>query len=151
VIRAVVDRRRYSLDDNASRIILAKPTDEDLIDRVGVLSRSCIADDAGMVRMTCGGEWRIGVACISAHWRAGTVPGLGRVFPMPESDSQVVSPATLVPAVQAAAAEEHRPAADVVGDALEVCLGGRRWQRDSAQAVQGSGGLGSAGQRCLAN
>ena len=51
----------------------------------------------------------------------------------PSSDTQVSIPPTLIAEVQAAADEEHRPADDVVRDALESYLERRRWRLHSEQ------------------
>jgi metal-responsive CopG/Arc/MetJ family transcriptional regulator len=47
----------------------------------------------------------------------------------PETTSDTLIPPELLPEIRAAAAEEHRPPSDLVGDAIKQYLSERRWFR----------------------
>jgi predicted transcriptional regulator len=61
---------------------------------------------------------------------------------MPSSNTDLTIPPALAAAIQAVAEDEHRPAADVVRDALEGYLEGRGWRRRSEQELSRARELG---------
>lgn len=54
----------------------------------------------------------------------------------PGSDTDLVIPAALVVQIQAAANEEHRPALDVLRDAIENYRNEQRWRRTLAYGTE---------------
>jgi len=61
---------------------------------------------------------------------------------MPDSDTELTIPPALAAEIKAAAESEHRPAADVVREALENYLENRRWQQHAEQELSRARELG---------
>jgi predicted transcriptional regulator len=61
---------------------------------------------------------------------------------MPDSDTELTIPPALAAEIKAAAEDEHRPAADVVREALVGYLENRRWQQHAEQELSRARELG---------